>query len=277
MEYQTIVRLFLVVTLGTCCLMQVKESLDKYLSGKKTMTIEKRKQDHATMPSISVCSSNTYKVEEMVKNNMTVRMQNSSFGLWPNDPKNVESAWKNITFSMEEVVKLVETNISGVKCAANATMIQEANGNICNVKVKSFGSLFFGQCFTFELASKATSKYKDYIILILHLSEDSKHGNLKLYIHPPGNELSLATVTWMINPVEIILNPKVEVNVVATMKESIDQDHCLTEVTEADFFECFTNHTRHLFYDKDHAKLCCKYPSKFGNCTIPHVSDMYEV
>jgi hypothetical protein len=276
MEYQTIVRCFLVLTLGTCCLLQVKESVDKYLSGKKTMTIEKRKQDHSTMPSISVCSSNPYKVDEMVRNNMTVQMGNGSFGLWPNDPINVGSAWKNITFSMEEVVKLVWTNVSGMFCEANATMIQEANGNICNVNVKSFGSLYNGQCFTFQLASKVTSKYKDSIALDFHHTEDSKHGNPKLYIHPPGNEISLATITWINNPEEIILKPKVEVNVVAKMKESKDQDNCSTEVTEADFFECLKNHTRCLLYDNDDSKSYCKYLT-FGNCTIPHVSDISSI
>jgi hypothetical protein len=82
-------------------------------------------------------------------------------------------------------------------------ILLESNVESTFVKVKNFGSLYYGQCFTFESASNATSKYKDYIILVFHLTEDSKHANLKLYIHPPGNELSLATVTWIIHPEEI--------------------------------------------------------------------------
>ena len=65
-------KLFVAILLSIGCILQVKTSLDKFLSGKTTVAIHKRKQITGPMPIVVVCPYNMFRLELMETNNMTV-------------------------------------------------------------------------------------------------------------------------------------------------------------------------------------------------------------
>ena len=65
-------KLFVAILLSIGCILQVKTSLDKFLSGKTTVAIQKRKQMTGPMPVVVVCPYNMFRLELMETNNMTV-------------------------------------------------------------------------------------------------------------------------------------------------------------------------------------------------------------
>ena len=103
-------KLFAAILLSIGCILQVKTSLDKFLSGKTTVAIQKRKQVTAPMPVVVVCPYNMFRLELMETNNMT--FSSEKFDKWPNKPENVENAWKNTTFPLSDLVTHITAKVS---------------------------------------------------------------------------------------------------------------------------------------------------------------------
>ena len=77
-------KVFVAILLSVGCILQVKTSVDKFLSGKTTVAIQKRKQITAPMPVVVICPYNMLRLELMETYNMTVFMPSSrKFDKWP--------------------------------------------------------------------------------------------------------------------------------------------------------------------------------------------------
>ncbi len=89
-SWEDSVKLTVFVGLGICCLLQVKDSVEKYFSGQTTTTLSRVPEEKVSIPikskifnllessaqgtrfpSISLCASNGYLAENMDKVNMT--------------------------------------------------------------------------------------------------------------------------------------------------------------------------------------------------------------
>ena len=114
-------KLFIGLLLGIGCLLQIKTSLGKFLSGKVAVAVSKRKQSTAPIPVVVVCPQNMYRLELMDAYNMTVFSHHSRFDKWPNLASNVEKAWLETQFPLSTLVTHIYAKVNGAICHFDLT------------------------------------------------------------------------------------------------------------------------------------------------------------
>ena len=251
------------VAFSICCIFQVKESIEKFISQKKATISELREQKTAGMPTVTVCNENPYKNEEILFN-----IQNGSY----QTDNGIDEAWKNATFSISDLVKKIQYEQNGKEY--DYTPITggfEENGND-ELEIKALSTLWKGMCYSFRLKKNLTAT--DFFYMWFNTGP---HVKPKAIIHPEGQQLSVSTSTWSGNPYEVVLKNNAERAVTVTPQEyriSSTGGNCDPDVTKQEFYECFKDYLKSSLLSEKWAQVHCKpeMDRKFGNCTTPFVS-----
>ena len=100
------------------------------------------------------------------------------FGKWPSNESQVESAWENTTFGLEELIDRIYAKVNGSQCLwkmgrrnSKCRCIDKSTQkpiDLCYINIQKLDTLFNGRCYVFNLSQNVSAYNENMYFVFKH-------------------------------------------------------------------------------------------------------------